>query len=124
MSDKLSSRRGSLLFRFSAGVTAVAIAAVLYFLSLGPAEWLAYHEYISLRTYRTVYGPIVTLNDHSPAFSTILHAYVDLWRPDLTRRPKQQSGPTERHWQPTTDGQKSPVARITHMWSLPALPFG
>ena len=60
-------------------VIATVMLPVLYFLSSGPAHWLADHGYLSDDNFRTIYNPLLLAAKKSDFARTIISWYFDLW---------------------------------------------
>jgi len=52
---------------------------ILYVLSVGPASWLANHQYVDLETTRVFYWPIIKAHDTFPPLQPVLQGYVSLF---------------------------------------------
>ena len=61
--------------------TLIIALPVLYILSTGPVIKLAEGGVISGSMVEAIYGPVMTLSDHSEVFKKVLYWYViDVWR--------------------------------------------
>ena len=55
--------------------------AVLYPLSMGPAEWAVRHDRMSTGVFTAVYRPVWWLANHHEPFGRIIRRYARLWTP-------------------------------------------
>ena len=64
---------------FTAIAALLLAVPVLYFLSVGPAIWLDYHDYMSRGG--TFYAPLQWVAERSEPFNRALHWYMGLFVP-------------------------------------------
>ena len=57
----------------------VALLPLLYFLSVGPAVWLANHGVLSERLVNGFYYPLESIGGWSSTFHDVLGSYLALW---------------------------------------------
>ena len=75
-----ASRGNSLILLFMASIPSLPVA---YVLSLGPALRLMDQGLVGEDSVNTLYFPLIVLADRSPAITTALEWYIDLWTNDL-----------------------------------------
>jgi len=61
-------------------IAVVLLLPVLYFLSLGPVNWLSSHGYVHPRSpCLIIYRPVDWLAEHCDAFYKLVVWYISLW---------------------------------------------
>ena len=65
----------------------IAILAVLYLLSVGPAVWLATHGYLPSYLVNISYSPLLWLRENLEWFGEIVGWYLKFWWVDVSREP-------------------------------------
>ena len=72
MSEVEAQRRKSFL-------TPAVGAVIVYFLSSGPAVWLASRDMLDIEHLETIYAPIVWAVHHSETCEKVVEFWVELW---------------------------------------------